>query len=105
MFVVHIIINFFIPSGSGQASATMPLFIPLADVIGCKWQVAVLAFQLGDGISNGINPTSSNMNSFLCVAKITYPQWIRFAGPLILLWEATGAVFIIIANLIGYGPF
>jgi uncharacterized ion transporter superfamily protein YfcC len=45
------------------------------------------------------------MNSFLGVAKITYPQWIRFAGPLILLWEATGAVFIIIANLIGYGPF
>lgn len=105
MFIAHIIINFFIPSGSGQASATMPLFIPLADVTGITRQVSVLAFQLGDGISNGINPTSSNMNSFLGVAKISYPQWVRFAGPLILTWEITGGVFVVIANIIGYGPF
>ncbi|MCC8178637.1 MAG: TIGR00366 family protein [Cloacibacillus sp.] len=105
MFVVHIILNFFIPSGSGQAAATMPLFIPLADVMGISRQVTVLAFQLGDGISNGINPTSSNMNSFLGLAKITYPQWIKFAGPLILMWELTGAVFIVIAGMMNYGPF
>jgi uncharacterized ion transporter superfamily protein YfcC len=105
MFVAHIIINFFIPSGSGQASATMPLFVPLSDVVGITRQTAVLAFQLGDGISNGINPTSSNMNSFLGVAKITYPQWLRFAGPLLLMWELAGGVFVVIANLIGYGPF
>lgn len=105
MFVVHFIINFFIPSGSGQAAATMPLFIPLADVTGISRQLTVLAFQLGDGISNGINPTSSNMNSFLGLAKITYPQWVKFAGPLILMWELTGAVFIIIAGAINYGPF
>lgn len=105
MFAVHIIINFFIPSGSGQASATMPLFIPLADIAGITRQVSVLAFQLGDGISNGINPTSSNMNSFLGIAKITYPQWIRFAGPLFFMWEITGGIFVVIANLINYGPF
>ncbi|NCB17922.1 MAG: YfcC family protein, partial [Synergistales bacterium] len=105
MFLIHIVLNFFIPSGSGQAAATMPLFIPLADITGVSRQVAVLAFQLGDGISNGINPTSSNMNAFLGVAKITYPQWVRFAGPLIVTWQITGALFILVANHIGYGPF
>ena len=105
MFLIHIVLNFFIPSGSGQAAATMPLFIPLADITGVSRQVAVLAFQLGDGISNGINPTSSNMNAFLGVAKITYPQWVRFAGPLIVMWQLTGALFIVVANQIGYGPF
>lgn len=105
MFFIHFVLNFFIPSGSGQAAATMPLFVPLADVTGITRQVAVLAFQLGDGISNGINPTSSNMNSFLGVAKISYPQWVRFAGPLILMWEITAALFVAGASCFGYGPF
>ena len=105
MFFVHIIVNFFIPSGSGQAAATMPLFVPLADVTGISRQITVLAFQLGDGISNGINPTSSNMNSFLGIAKISYAQWLKFAGPLLLWWGVMGIGFIILAGVIGYGPF
>lgn len=105
MFVCHVILNFFIPSGSGQAAATMPLFVPLADITGITRQTAVLAFQLGDGISNGINPTSSNMNSFLGVAKITYPQWLCFAGPLLLTWEIVGALFVAGASALNYGPF
>jgi len=46
------IINFFIPSGSGQAMAVMPIMIPLADIVGVTRQTATLAFQLGDGFSN-----------------------------------------------------
>ena len=105
MYIIHIILNVIIPSGSGQAAATMPLFVPLADVTGVTRQLAVLAFQLGDGITNSINPTSSNMNSYLSVAKIDYAQWVRFAGPIILSWLGSGLVFIIIGHVIGYGPF
>lgn len=105
MYIIHIILNIIIPSGSGQAAATMPLFVPLADVTGVTRQLAVLAFQLGDGITNSINPTSSNMNSYLSLAKIDYAQWVRFAGPIILSWLGSGLVFIIIGYAIGYGPF
>lgn len=105
MYIIHIILNIFIPSGSGQAAATMPLFIPLADITGVTRQVAVLAFQLGDGITNSINPTSSNMNAYLSISKISYAQWLRFAGPILGMWLLTGAVFIVGANLMGYGPF
>lgn len=49
MLVVQCVINFFIPSGSGQASTTMPIMTPLADIIGISRQTAVLAFQFGDG--------------------------------------------------------
>jgi uncharacterized ion transporter superfamily protein YfcC len=52
------VLNFFIPSGSGQAFATMPIMAPLADVVGVTRQVAVLAFQFGDGFSNMILPTN-----------------------------------------------
>lgn len=105
MYIINIFLNLVIPSGSGQAAATMPLMIPVADLTGVTRQIAVLTFALGDGIGNSINPTSSNMNSYLSLAKITYPQWIRFIGPVIGMWFIVGAVFIVAGNLIGYGPF
>jgi uncharacterized ion transporter superfamily protein YfcC len=48
MLFVQTLINFFIPSGSGQAATTMPIMAPLADLLNIKRQVAVLAFQFGD---------------------------------------------------------
>ena len=105
MYIIHAILNIFVPSGSGQAAATMPLFIPLADITGVTRQVAVLAFQLGDGITNSINPTSSNMNAYLSISKINYAQWLRFSGPIMVMWFLAGGIFIVVANLIGYGPF
>ncbi|MDK2783554.1 MAG: succinyl-diaminopimelate desuccinylase [Thermococcaceae archaeon] len=57
MFFVQTLVDFLICSGSGQAVATMPIMVPLADVVGITRQVAVLAFQFGDGITNIIYPT------------------------------------------------
>ena len=105
MLVIHAILNLVIPSGSGQAAATMPLFIPLADLTGVTRQVAVLAFQLGDGVTNSINPTASNMNGYLSLSKINYAQWLRFAGPLMGMWFLISAVAIVVCNTMGYGPF
>ncbi|MBK6831173.1 MAG: YfcC family protein [Flavobacteriales bacterium] len=58
MFLVQFAINFFVPSGSGQAALTMPIMTPLADLLHIPRQAAVIAFQLGDGLSNFIMPTS-----------------------------------------------
>ena len=58
MLVVQTLINFFIPSATGQASATMPIMAQLADIIGVSRQTAVLAFQFGDGLSNIFWPTA-----------------------------------------------
>jgi uncharacterized ion transporter superfamily protein YfcC len=54
MFWVQTAINFFIPSGSGQAATTMPIMTPLADLVGITRQTAVLAYQYGDGFTNQI---------------------------------------------------
>jgi uncharacterized ion transporter superfamily protein YfcC len=59
MYFAQTLINFPITSGSGQAAATMPIMIPLADVLGMNRQTAIVAFQLGDGITNNILPTSA----------------------------------------------
>ena len=105
MYFVQIIINFFIPSGSGQAAATMPIMVPLADILGITRQTAVLCFQFGDGFSNSIIPTASTLLASLSLAKIPYERWVKYIGKLMLLWIATGAIFVLIANAISYGPF
>ena len=102
MLVIHAILNLVIPSGSGQAAATMPLFIPLADLTGVTRQVAVLAYQYGDGLSNTIIPTSGVLMAALGVAGVPFSKWLKFQIPLFLIWTAICTVAIIIAVMIGY---
>ncbi|SHK19933.1 Uncharacterized membrane protein YfcC, ion transporter superfamily [Anaerobranca californiensis DSM 14826] len=100
MYLVQIILNFFIPSGSGQAATTMPIMAPLADLVGVSRQTAVIAYQLGDGITNSIIPTSAVLMSYLAIAKIPYEKWFKWVAPWILMNIGAGAVFLIIATLI-----
>jgi uncharacterized ion transporter superfamily protein YfcC len=102
MMVMQTLLNFFIPSGSGQAFATMPIMAPLADVVGVTRQVAVLAFQFGDGFSNMILPTNIVLMAILGMGGIPYDRWVRFVTPLLLLLLAAGAVALVIAVLTGY---
>ncbi|MBM6613787.1 YfcC family protein [Desemzia sp. RIT804] len=105
MYVTQIVVNFFIPSGSGQAAATMPVMIPLADTLGITRQTAVLAFQFGDGFMDSIIPTSGVLMAQLSIAKVSYDTWLKFLGKLMLIWLVIGLVFLLIANAIQYGPF
>lgn len=105
MYLTQIVVNLFIPSGSGQAAATMPVMIPLADSIGITRQTAVLAFQFGDGFMDSIIPTSGVLMAQLSIAKVKYDTWLKFIGKLMLLWLALGLGFLLIANAVQYGPF
>lgn len=102
MLIVQSLINFAIPSGSGQAATTMPIMAPLADVLHLTRQTSVLAYQFGDGISNSIIPTSGVLLANLSIAKIKYEQWVKFVAPLMLLWTGLAAIFMIIAVVINY---
>lgn len=105
MMIVQTIINFFVNSGSGQAMITMPVMIPIADILGITRQTAVTAFQFGDGISNALFPTSPVLMAVLSVAKIPYDKYAKFILPLFGIWIGMAAVFLLICNLMNYGPF
>ena len=102
MLAIQTVINLFIPSGSGQAYATMPIMAPLGDLVGVSRQTSVLAFQMGDGFANMIVPTNVVLMSILGVAGVPYDRWFRFVAPLLLKVVAAGAVAIVIAVKIGY---
>lgn len=102
MFVLQFLLNFFIPSGSGQALTTMPLMVPISDLLEINRQLTVLAFQYGDAISNVLFPTSAILMGALAVGKITYIQWLKFTWKLILLWVVVCSVAMTLALLLGY---
>ena len=100
MLVVQNLINFFIPSGSGQAVAVMPIMVPLADLSGISRQVAVLAYHFGDGYSNMIWPTSVAISCG--IAKVPLDRWWRFYLPGFALTFIAQMILIAVAVAIGY---
>lgn len=102
MFVLQFLLNFFIPSGSGQALTTMPLMVPISDLLNINRQLTVLAFQYGDAISNILFPTSAILMGALAVGKITYTQWLKFAWKLIIVWVLICSIAMTIALVVGY---
>ena len=100
MFVINIVINFFVPSGSGLAALVMPLMGPLAQMTGITAQTAVVAFQCAAGFSDCVIPTSSTTNACIGAGGVNFLQWIRFAGKLALIEWGLSIVFIVIATMI-----
>lgn len=103
MVIAQNIINFFIPSGSGQAATSMPIMVPLADAIGMNRQIAVLAFQFGDGFSNMFWPTVVATECGLMGLPIE--KWYKFMTPLFIIMVILQFIMITISVLINYGPF
>jgi len=103
MLVIQSVLNFFVPSGSGQAFVTMPLMAPLGDVVGVTRQVSVLAYQFGDGFANMIIPTNAVLMGILGMAAVPYDRWFRFCVPLFLKLMALAAVVMVLAVRLGFG--
>lgn len=102
MLAMQTLLNFLIPSGSGQAATSMPIMAPLSDLLGVSRDTAVLAFQFGDGLSNVLWPTA--FPAVLAgLAGIKVEKWWKFAIPVGVALFLTQAVLMILAALTGFG--
>jgi uncharacterized ion transporter superfamily protein YfcC len=102
MYMVQSFINLFVASGSGQASVTMPIMAPLADLSGVTRQTAVLAFQLGDGFTDLVNPTSAVLMACLAAGRIGFGDWLAFIWRPVLGLVAIASAVMVAAHLGGY---
>lgn len=102
MYVFQSAFNFFVSSGSGQAAITMPLMSPLSDLIGVSRQTAVLAFQLGDGLTNIIIPTSASLIGCLGVTNLAWGDWFKVIWRLMLMLFIASIAFMVFAQFIQY---
>ncbi len=103
MFGLQSILNFFVPSGSGQAFVTMPLMAPLGDLVGVSREISVLAFQFGDGFANMLIPTNAVLMGILGMAAIPYDRWFRFCLPLFLKLFVAASIVLVGAVMLGVG--
>jgi uncharacterized ion transporter superfamily protein YfcC len=102
MVLIQSVLNFFIPSGSGQAYVTMPIMAPISDIVGVSRQVAVLAYQMGDGFMNMVVPTNAVLMGILGICGIPYGRWFKFIFPLIIQLLIAASLTMVIAVMIGY---
>jgi uncharacterized ion transporter superfamily protein YfcC len=79
MIPFHAFVHVAVPSVSGHAVLTMPLLVPLSDLIGISRQVTVVAYQTGAGLTELLTPTNGALMAILLEARVPYQQWMRFA--------------------------
>nr|WP_321355379.1 YfcC family protein [uncultured Draconibacterium sp.] len=95
MYLIQTMLNVFIPSGSGQAALTIPIMSQISDLIGISRQTTVVIFQLGDGFTNMITPTSGVLIGVLGVARIPYEKWFKWAASFTLMLIIIGFLLIL----------
>ena len=101
MVVVQTVLHFPVPSVSSQAVLTLPVLLPLADLLGMSRQVVVLAYQYGAGICELITPTNAALMAILGASRVRFEDWLRFTLPLYLALVALGLVAVLLAIGIG----
>lgn len=103
MVVAQALVHVPVPSVSSQAVLTMPLLVPLSDLLEISRQVTVLAYQYGGGLCDILTPTNGALMAILAAAGVRYDEWLRFAGPLYLGLVGLGMVAIATAVATGLG--
>ena len=102
IYLMVLVMNFFIPSGSAKAFMLIPLIVPLGSLFGISAQLCVLAFAFGDGFSNVFYPTNPALLIGLGLADVSYGKWFRWSGVFQLLnLLLTGGV-LLLGFAIGY---
>jgi len=105
IYIIQNLLHFLVPSGSGQAAVSMPILAPLGDLLGITRQTNVLAYQLGNGLTNVFIPTQGYFMAALGILGIPWSKWVRWLLPLLLIWIVIGCGAVLIAQAIHWGPF
>lgn len=83
MMAFHALVHLPVPSTSGQAVLTLPLLVPLSDLIGLSRQVTVLAYQYGAGLCELVTPTNGALMAMIAASGVRYEEWLRFVLPIV----------------------
>jgi uncharacterized ion transporter superfamily protein YfcC len=104
MFLAQCLINCVIPSASGKAAATMPIMVPLGDVLGLNRHITVLSFQFGDCLTNSVTPASGFFMAGLAMCKIKWTTWLKWYWKLLLMLFVLYSIMLIIATALPNYP-
>nr|WP_295611088.1 YfcC family protein [uncultured Terrisporobacter sp.] len=99
-FIIYMILSFFIPSTSGLAGLSMPIFGPLAMSLGFSSEVMISIFSAGSGLVNFVTPTSGVIMGALAIAKVDYTTWVKFVSKVLVAVFISSAIILSIAMIL-----
>jgi len=102
VYLIALVMNFFISSGSAKAFLLVPLMTPLAQVFGISPQLCVLAYVFGDGFSNVFYPTNPVLLISLGLADVSYGKWVKWSWKFQVANLALTAALLLFGLAIGY---
>ena len=101
MLLVQAAVHGPVPSVSGQAVLTLPVLVPMSDLIGLSRQVVVLAFQYGAGLTELVTPTNGALMAVTAAAGVKYGDWLTFVVPIFAALLGLAALAIVVAIAMG----
>ena len=102
IYLIVLVMNFFISSGSAKAFLLIPLIVPVAEIFGISSQLCIVAFAFGDGFSNVIYPTNAVLLIALGVSGIDYGKWFRWSLPFQIMNLILTSGLLLLGYVIGY---
>ena len=102
IYLIVLVMNFFIPSGSAKAFMLIPLIVPMAQIFGISPQLCVVAFAFGDGFSNVLYPTNPALLIALGLADVNYGDWFRWSGKFQLQNLVLTSLILLVGLAVGY---
>ena len=102
VYLIVLVMNFFISSGSAKAFLLIPLIVPMAQLFGIEAQLCVMAFAFGDGFSNVFYPTNAALLIALGLTDVSYGKWVKFSWKFQLLNLFVTSGLLLLGLAIGY---
>lgn len=102
IYLIVLVMNFFIPSGSAKAFMLIPIIVPMAQIFGISAQLCVLAFAFGDGFSNVFYPTNPALLISLGLADVKYGDWFKWSWKFQILNIILTSAILLFGLAVGY---
>jgi len=102
IYLIVLVMNFFISSGSAKAFLLIPLIIPLAQIFGIEPQLCIMAFAFGDGFSNVFYPTNAALLIALGLVNVGYGEWVKYSWKFQILNLLLTSLLLLFGLMIGY---
>ena len=102
MTLVIALINPIIPSATSKAAILVPIIKPIGEVLQLNPEMVVQAFQFGDGFTNIVSPLLGWTIGGIAMAKVSYPQWLKWALPKVITLVAVSCLILLLLTMIGW---
>ncbi|MFW5633181.1 MAG: YfcC family protein, partial [Acetivibrio ethanolgignens] len=99
-YVVFLLLSFLIPSTSGLATVSMPIFGPLAAGLGLAPEIVVCALSGACALINAVTPTSGVLMGGISISRIEFSTWLKYIWKIVAVLTIVHILILSVAMVI-----